>query len=145
MIKYSTIAATGLAGITTGCLTFVSAVDVRTLLTHVEQDSIDLIKKQFAVWWPCGRDLMVPLVSLCSVSHGTAYAVTKQNRWLISGLLLFSIGPYTGLVLGEDIGTLRKAESTQVAETTRRFCALHHVRTVLAMTAFAMSLVGLTE
>jgi hypothetical protein len=168
--KWPAIAATGIAGVITGCLTFVSAVDARSFLAHVKGDqknnNTDIIQRHFPIWWPNGRDLMVPLIAASTLCHGWAYysysystkstttSTTSNNtnithpnnlNWAISGLLLMLIGPYTAVVLGEDIETLRKADSTEVEETTKRFCRLHHVRLVLAVAGFGLSLFGLAE
>ena len=132
--------ATGLAGMLAGGLSFGSFVDVRSLLLHVDKGNTDLIQSHFPIWWPCGRDYMVPLIGLSSLVHGMAYAMTKHSLWIGSGVTIFLIGPYTALVLGEDIETLRKSDTTEVSETTKRFCNLHHVRTGMALTALVCSL-----
>ena len=139
------ILGTALAGVATGCLTFVSFVDVRSFLTHVKEDRTKLIQDHFPVWWPYGRDLMVPLIFSGTLSNLTAYYQTKNVKFAItSGLILF-IGPYTGIVLREDIEALRKSDPVNVAETARRFCNLHHVRLVAAATGFGFALMALVE
>jgi Domain of unknown function (DUF1772) len=143
--KWSAMAATGLAGIVAGSLTFVSAVDTRSFLQHVTNDRTDLILSHFGVWWPYGRDWMVPLLFSTSVAHAVAYGTTKDKNWALSGILIMLVGPYTKVVLMEDITTLRKADATEVKETITRFCKLHHVRLVLAMVGLGLSLVGLAE
>ena len=143
--KWPAIAATGLAGIITGCLTFVSFVDVRSFLTHVDNKDTKIIQAHFPIWWPNGRDLMVPLLLSSTLAHGGAFWTTSNRNWAVSGILLMLIGPYTGAVLGEDIETLRQAESSQVAETARRFCNLHHVRLVMAAAGFSLSLLSLAS
>lgn len=146
--KLLAIAATGVAGIMTGCLTFVSAVDARSFLAHLDKKETSLIQQHFPIWWPNGRDLMVSLILTATLAHGGAYYTSvarNRNNWAISGFLLMMIGPYTAIVLGEDIETLRKADSKEVATTARRFCNLHHVRLVLAVAGFGLSLISLAE
>lgn len=60
-------------------------------------------------------------------------------------MLLGCIGPYTGIVLGEDIEALRKSNCEEVEETTRRFCRMHHLRLLAAGVGFGLSLVALFE
>jgi len=145
--KFAAMAATALAGIITGSLAFASAVDVRTLLTHVSQgkEGCDLVSKHFQVWWPCGRDWMVPLILAASAAQGIAFRATKQINWVYAGSLLFCIGPYTAIVLGEDIEALRKSTTTEVQNITRRFCMFHHVRVGIAALAFGLSLNNLAN
>ena len=143
--KWPAIAATGLAGVITGCLTFVSAVDVRSFLTHVASKDTKIIQQHFPVWWPNGRDLMVPLLISSTLAHASAFWTTANRNWAISGVIIMLIGPYTAMVLGEDIETLRKAEDSEVAKTAKRFCNLHHFRLVMALAGFGLSLVGLAE
>lgn len=148
--KLAALAATGVAGVITGCMTFASAVDARSFLQHVDKKNTDLAKAHFQVWWPCGRDLMVPLVLCAGATHGAAYLACADGDpdkawWAVSGACLLSLGPYTKLVLGDDIEKLRAASGEEVEQTTRRFCMMHHVRLGLAATAFGLSLVGLAN
>lgn len=168
------ILATGFAGIVTGCLTFVSFVDTRAFLAHLSDDgtgsdgtsssdnnnetnettvasaattngNAGLVRAHFRVWWPYGRDLMMPLLLATTAFQGATWHATRDRQWLASGAVLFAIAPYTFLVLGEDIEKLRTSSDGDVAETARRFCRLHHVRLVMAIAGFGMSLVGLTK
>lgn len=141
----SEVAAVGLAGVATGALTFVSFVDTRTYLKLASTEEEETIKKMFPIWWPNGRDLMAPLVVLGSIAHGVAYWNSGDQAWLLSGGLMFSIGPYTQFVLGEDIEGLRNADGKNVGDMTRRFCTLHHVRTVAACIVFASGLCTLSN
>ncbi|KAJ1615995.1 hypothetical protein T492DRAFT_851156 [Pavlovales sp. CCMP2436] len=99
-----------------------------------------LVSKLFAVWWPNGRDLMLPLVLLTAAMHGAAYAATTELCWLGTCVAALSIGPYTALVLGEDIAALREAGMTEVAAIARRFCRLHHPRTIIAAVTFGFAI-----
>jgi hypothetical protein len=144
--KWAALVATGFAGIVTGCLTFVSAVDTRSFLTHVkEKKGTDLAKAHFQVWWPYGRDLMVPLLGTTALAQGTAWFLSRDKSWIMSGICLFLVGPYTRLVLGEDIEKLRSSTSEEVQEATKRFCMLHHMRTLMAAAGFGLSLVTLAD
>lgn len=134
-------AAVGLAGIAAGALSFVSAVDVRAILGHVREKRHDTIRAHFALWWPAGRDFMVPLIASATLANVGAYAATKDGYWLVSAGAIGITGPYTGIVLGEDIKQLR-GEPDDVQRSARRFCALHHVRTGLAIAAFGTSVLS---
>jgi hypothetical protein len=141
----ATSTATALAGLATGALAFVSFVDVRSFLQHVDKKkhNTDVVRAHFQVWWPCGRDFMAPLIGCNVLSHLTAWYLTGQSTWIWSGALIGSIGPYTAMVLGEDIDKLRHSSTAEVASTTRRFCNLHHVRLGMSATAFAMAILAL--
>jgi hypothetical protein len=128
------------SGVLAGCLTFVSFVDTRTINKLIDAGEEQLVSKLFQVWWPCGRDLMLPLVLVTSGLHGAAYAATGSSRWLFTGLGALSIGPYTAIVLGEDISALRKSDIKHVATIGRRFCRLHHPRSCIAGIVLAFSM-----
>jgi len=88
---------------------------------------------------------MVTLLGAATLAHGAAWHTNGRDQtWAITGVCLFLIGPWTTLVLMEDIDKLRSSSTNQVAETTSRFCRLHHVRTALAAAAFGISLVNLS-
>ena len=88
---------------------------------------------------------MVPLLASSVLAHGRMFWTTKNQNWAISAALSAAIGVYTGVVLGEDIETLRKSNTAEVAETATRFCNLHHLRLVMAAAGFGLSLVGLAD
>ena len=124
--KFFAIAATGFAGIVMGCLTFVSFVDVRSFLLHLNNKKVELIQMHFPIWWPCGRDLMVPLLGCGTLCNAfAAYYYNNSNKsnnnnvninvyFAVSATLLALIGPYTKIVLGEDIEALRKSNPSQI-------------------------------
>ena len=143
--KIAAVVATACAGIATGCLTFVSAVDVRSFLTHVKNEKIDLIKDHFPIWWPYGRDLMIPVLVSGVLSNLLAFRLTKHVNFAYTAALIGCIGPYTGIILGEDIEALRKSNAAEVGKSTRRFCNLHHVRLVAAAAGFGLSLFALAD
>ena len=126
-----------------------SAVDVRSFLRHIREKpdadgelGVASLRTHFAEWWPCGRDYMVPLIATCAIAHTAAYATTDDIAWVIGGTGIAVIAPYTALVLGEDIQALRSADDKQVESNAKRFCYLHHVRTGLAVAAFASAIVA---
>ena len=144
--KFFAIVATAVAGIVMGCMTFVSFVDVRSFLLHLENKKVEVIQMHFPIWWPCGRDLMIPLLGCGTLCNAVAaYHYYPGINFVVSATLLAAIGPYTKIVLGEDIETLRKSNPSQIDETARRFCNLHHVRLVAATIAFGFALVALAE
>jgi len=141
--------ATALSGIAAGSLCFVSAVDGRSFLSHIrEKPDLDnglgvaVLRTHFAVWWPSGRDYMVPLIAATTIAHTAAYAATGDVAWVVGGTGIAAIAPYTALVLGEDIQALRSADDKEVESNAKRFCHLHHVRTGLAIAAFTSALVA---
>lgn len=141
----SVLVATASSGILTGCLAFGSLVDARTITALVDAGETDTIKRWFGVWWPNGRDLMVPLVLVAAGLHGAAFTATGNLTWLCTGAATVSILPYTALVLGEDISALRKADATDVKVRARRFCLLHHPRTIVAAATLGLALRGLAK
>lgn len=136
------LVATALAGVTTGALTFGSFVDVPTLLHLVETNDLETLKRFFPAWWPHGRHMMVGMIGLGTAAHALAYHQSGNKTWLWTSALLFSLLPYTALVMGKEIQALREG-SGDVAANTRSFCSKHHVRLVIAGTAFSMSLCAL--
>ena len=76
---------------------------------------------------------MVPLIGCTALANAAAYYAAKDRLWVSAGLLTFLIGPHTGLVLGEDTEKLRNSSTKEVAESTKRFCLLHHARLELGL------------
>lgn len=118
-----------------------STVDTRTLL-ELEESSV---KRDFPVWWPCGKQLIAPLVGATTVSHGLAFVMSSNTNWLISGLSIIAIGPYTAVMLREDIAALRKASTIETRGITAHFYLYHHFRLVLAVVGFGVSLLTLSK
>jgi hypothetical protein len=135
--------ATACSGLCAGALSFVSFVDVRSFLQHLANKKTDVVVSHFQVWWPNGRDFMVPLIACNIISHATTYFFTKDPLWIATGTIMGMIGPYTAVVLGEDIEKLRSSSAEEVDTTARRFCTLHHARLIMAATGFGMSLFGM--
>lgn len=143
--KWVAVVATAFAGIAAGALAFVSAAETRSFFTHLRNKDTDLIKRHFKVWWPFGRDFMAPILVCGLVSNIAAYLQTDDITFAVAGGLVGANIPYTMFVLGEDIGTLLKANPQDVDKTTRRFCNLHHLRLVSASTGFVLSLLALAR
>lgn len=108
-------AATALSGIEAGGLCFVSAVDVRSFLKHVREKpdkdgelGVALLRTHFAVWWPAGRDYMMPLIVSTSIAHTAAYVATRDVAWIVGGTGIAAIVPYTAIVLLQDIQAIRR-------------------------------------
>eukprot|EP00562_Extubocellulus_spinifer_P006242 CAMPEP_0178516236 /NCGR_PEP_ID=MMETSP0696-20121128/24997_1 /TAXON_ID=265572 /ORGANISM="Extubocellulus spinifer, Strain CCMP396" /LENGTH=198 /DNA_ID=CAMNT_0020146481 /DNA_START=55 /DNA_END=651 /DNA_ORIENTATION=+ len=171
--------ATGLSGIVTGSLAFASAVDTRSFLLHLSSSSASsedqdeeekkaaddddgatgLIVKHFQVWWPCGRDWMVPLIGTTTLANLAAWFVASRSAggsssataspstwcWGAAATMIGLIGPYTGFVLMEDIDKLRTSSTEEVEVTTRRFCNLHHPRLGMALVGYGFALFGLAS
>jgi hypothetical protein len=88
---------------------------------------------------------MLPMLFSSVLSNLVAYRMTSDGKFAIGAALLGCIGPYTGVVLKEDIELLRSESCEEVKETTKGFCRLHHFRFVVAGVGFGLSLVGLAE
>ena len=144
-LPLSALFGTAMAGVATGSLAFGSFVDVRSFLEHVKTHKTSLIQQHFSVWWPFGRDYMVPVLVCGTVANITAYVQTSHVNFAYAAGLIALIAPYTSIILGEDIEALRKSNVKEVAATTKRFCQLHHPRLVIAATAFGLALVALAE
>ncbi|CAG9462777.1 unnamed protein product [Pedinophyceae sp. YPF-701] len=141
------VAATGLTGLVAGSMTFASFVSTRTLLDLVDRKDTATLQRLFPVWWPKGRDLMVPLLGAATVAHGCAYGLTRDRAWLLTGALTFSILPYTKLVIMRDVGPLMDTttDGAAVDRCTRRFCRNHHARLAASTASFLLSLLALAQ
>lgn len=139
-VSRSEIAAVACSGLLAGSYLFASAVDARALYALAGKNKSEVLQAFFPVWWPAGRDLMAPLGVTTAAAHVAAYAATSDKAWLATGAAIFGVMPYTILVMGEDITALRAADSEQTCETARRFCWLHHPRSVVAGAVFAIAL-----
>ena len=131
------------SGAIMGCMTFCSLVDVPTFQQLVKEKDAKTIKRVFQIWWPNGRNCMVPLIATNFVTHAIAYWYSGHILWLMSGLTSSTIGAYTVLVLGEDIQALREANTDDLLETASRFCRLHHARFFIGLTGFILSISAL--
>lgn len=123
-----------------GALTFVSAVSVPTLLRLLSENRIDALKEFFKIWWPNGRNYMVPLSALATTSYLATYYLTSNLIWLLPAGATFFVLPYTALVMGEDISSLRDGNEAALASSTKRFCMLHHLRVVVTGAGLAFGL-----
>ncbi|KAG5188079.1 hypothetical protein JKP88DRAFT_193537, partial [Tribonema minus] len=130
-------AALTLHGLHAGAMLFVSTVTARTLMKACSNKDEDLIKRFFPIWWPAGRDLMLPLGVACCALWGTHYARARVPHAAAAAAAVGFTVAWTGLAMMEDIDALRRATGAGVLDITRRFCARHHVRTVASLASFA--------
>ena len=135
------------AGIVAGFLSGVTFLSARTFEALVEKKEAEAIKKVFPIWWPFGKSFMVPALLFNLLAHLTTFYVTGNKLWILTGLTLFSIGPYTAFVMNEDIETLRgnkdggpKENDEDIYKFTKSFCRSHHLRLALALIAYCASL-----
>jgi hypothetical protein len=132
-------AATGLLG---GALVFVSFAEAPTLRSLARLDEATA-QRVFGVWWPTSAKLMAPLVASATLSLGASFALTHDYAWLAAGLAVGSLLPYTMLIMGGDIETLRKPGVPNVVTTIDRFCRRHHLRTAVVVGVFVWCLTRL--
>ena len=134
------------AGIVAGFLSAVTFLSTRTFEALVEKKEAETIKKLFPIWWPFGKSFMGPAKLFNLFAHITTYFVTGNKLWILTGCTIFAIGPYTGLVMMEDIGKLRgnkdgsNENDDNIYKFTKSFCRSHHLRLVLALLAYCISL-----
>ena len=126
----------------TGALLFCGAVSTKTLIDM--SDKTEFVKAYFPVWWPHGKNCMVPLIGTTVLSNIAAWYFTKDWRFLVSGGFCASVGFYTGLFMKEDsIDPLMKSEDAtddDIQTFVKKFCRKHHPRTLLALTGLAVSI-----
>lgn len=138
--------ASSINGASFGSLLFVGAVDVRTLLvltsTRLPENEV-LLRKFFSLWWPYGRDLMLPVGVMGLFFNIKAYFSMKENNnrwyWLIPSVMHTSIVLWTGLVMGGTIKTLLNGETHNFSSEVRKFCYLHFPRVLFAGVGYAFS------
>lgn len=139
------------AGIICGFLTCVTFLACRTFRALVDKKDADTIKKLFPVWWPFGKAFMVPALLTTAALHLLTFAVGGCSGWIATGCLLAAIGPYTGIIMNEDISALRgKSDKDLTSDEAvygfaRSFCAAHQLRLFAAATAFVADLALLTN
>ena len=137
------------SGVVTGFLSGVTFLDVRTFNSLVAKKDAETIKKVFAVWWPFGKSFMVPALAFNLCTHLGSYAVTQNKLWILTGCVISSIGPWTALVMKEDIETLRgnkkEISDEDVYSFTKSFCRAHHPRLGLALFSFVSSVLIITK
>ena len=121
-------------GISLGSLVFAGAVDIRALLDVLSSGKESILKELFPVWWPCGRDLMVP-VSLIGVLLNSCMYIQRRKRhdvnktlWLLPATMHATILLWTGIVMGGTIGNLMNAKGDDFNAAFKLFCKLHFPR-----------------
>lgn len=127
-----------LNGVCAGSFAFGTAVDTRMLRALANKGDSQTIKSVFSLWWPYGRDWMAPLVGVTTVADGLAFYLTGASCWAAATALVAPIIPWTMFVMGESIQKLRSGEDKEVFAITKKFCLLHHFRTVAAGAALAL-------
>jgi len=106
------------------------------------------VKKFFSVWWPAGRDFMIPALATTTAAQLGAWLATKDSEWLWSAGITFSILPYTKLGMMKTITALREADNLgkeELGKEIKTFTMLHHPRTMAATVALGCALVALTK
>eukprot|EP00440_Ansanella_granifera_P068001 gb/GFBE01073768.1/.p1 GENE.gb/GFBE01073768.1/~~gb/GFBE01073768.1/.p1 ORF type:complete len:155 (+),score=28.13 gb/GFBE01073768.1/:1-465(+) len=127
------LTAVGLSGTVVGSLAFVSFVDARLLLQLKSKPGV--LSEVFPVWWPFGRDWMVPLLASTALSNALVYYLTKDAWWLVSAGSALSIGCYTAAFMMEaTIDPLMKGGAAdEVSNFTKEFCRRHQPRLLFAI------------
>lgn len=67
--------------ITTGANLFITAVDGRALLALADNNDESTLKALLPLWWPAGRDFMVPCGVLQLVLQVAAWRSTEDNKY----------------------------------------------------------------
>lgn len=80
------------------------------------------------------------LIAGSVVTHGATYALTNDRSWLATGGLIAAFMPFTMLFIAPHIAALRNAESTDTIAHAKSFVLLHHIRTVVSIAAFGITL-----
>lgn len=132
-------------GLQAGAFVFGSFVDVPTFNTLAPQENP--VESIFSVWWPKGRNLMVPLIlSSTTLNLLTYFAKNPEQRsksHLVIAAASLALLPYTKLVMGKAIESLQEVSVSQRPEVIQKvetFGNLHHVRTALSIGLFSMAL-----
>eukprot|EP00441_Pelagodinium_beii_P013777 CAMPEP_0197665046 /NCGR_PEP_ID=MMETSP1338-20131121/59002_1 /TAXON_ID=43686 ORGANISM="Pelagodinium beii, Strain RCC1491" /NCGR_SAMPLE_ID=MMETSP1338 /ASSEMBLY_ACC=CAM_ASM_000754 /LENGTH=154 /DNA_ID=CAMNT_0043243799 /DNA_START=69 /DNA_END=533 /DNA_ORIENTATION=+ len=140
-------AAVGLSGTVVGSLAFVSFVDTKLLVKLSSKPGV--LSEVFPVWWPYGRDWMVPLLTSTALSNALVYYLTKDAWWLVSVASAMSIASYTVAFMKEaTIDPLMKGGTAdEVSNFTQEFCRRHHPRLLFAIAGLVngLSLLKLRE
>eukprot|EP01137_Pigoraptor_chileana_P011986 Opistho-2@63702 len=129
-----------LNGIFAGAFTFASAVDARYLITLCDKKEADLLRRMFPIWWPFGKDLMVPLNLFCIFSNALVYYFTGESVWLLTSALCVFPLVWTVVAMAPTIVSLQSArdelpDDEDLYVAVRKFCRLHLVRLVAMLAA----------
>jgi hypothetical protein len=136
------IIATFAAGIFAGAAVYVNLVEQPARLSCGIQPAI-------LEWRPSykrGTLMQAPLALIGSLSALTSWWLSREPAWLIGGLVLFSIIPFT---LTAIFPTNRRLEnkgldvhSAEAERLLRSWGRLHAVRSILGALAFVIFLIG---
>lgn len=136
-------------GASFGSLIFVGAVDARTFCSLASANHEEVLKKLFPVWWPYGRDLMLPIGVIGIALNSVAYTTAKKGNdtkwyWLVPAAMHATISVWTGLVMGNNIRTLLEGEQAKnFIPVLNTFCLQHLPRIVFSGVGFAFSTLAL--
>lgn len=108
---------------------------------HAQDDAT--AKALFKAWYNHAFSLMVPLIGATAVASSTAFLETQHKAHLASAVLVGCVPLYTRAVLMPSIDELRDHSKATRAEPLKRWAKLHHVRTGLALSALAFTLLAL--
>jgi hypothetical protein len=128
-----------------GSLLFVGAVDVPLFRKLVRNQDSSSIKTIFPIWWPYGRNLMVPIALTGSTLSISSWYVTRNLLWLapVATHLLTVI--WTVFAMGESINELLDAKGNDIYDMVLTFCSRHYVRVVFSAVGFGASIIALLQ
>ena len=96
-----------------------------------------------------GTFMQAPLALVSSLAALAAWWFERRAGWLLGGILLFFVVPFTFLVIFPTNKRLESAEldlrSEEAGRLLRRWGWLHAVRSVLSVVAFLIFLFSLAE
>lgn len=126
----------------TGLMGWITFVDGRVFRALAKEGDGKTITKIFEKWWPAGKGLMMPMLTLGVGAQGWAWWEGRKEtrRWLyaLSGVCLGGIGVWTGAVMKGDINKLMYGVRTEAVVNS--FFKLHNVRLGFATIASVSSL-----
>jgi len=138
--------AVGLNGVLAGAYVFGSFVSNRTYMQLVGLRDGQTLKQLMPLEWPNGRDLMGSLFALCLIANGSAAYLSGNYSWLWPVGIIFSLLPYTLLLMTENIkgllGSNKKTDEENneiLFEHVRSFVNKHNPRTVISLIALVVS------
>jgi hypothetical protein len=142
-----------LNGTSFGALLFVGAVDARTFLALADKKdaavSATIFRHFLPIWWPNGRDMMLPLGVIALLANVKAYFHPKtkstKHYWLVPTATHGLILGWTGLVMSESIRKLLEGKEGEVSSVVRTFCYLHMPRILFAGVGMVFSTLALAN
>jgi len=138
------LVATSAAGVFAGAAAYISLVEHPARLSCGVELAVTEWKPSYhrATW------MQAPLALVGSISALTVWWLGRDLAWLVGGLLLLLIVPFTLIVIMPTNKSLQSQEldlrSERAASLLRRWGHLHAVRSVLSGAAFLIFLLRLT-